>query len=718
MTDAFALHEIVCDDQGRPCDYRFLEINPAFEQLTGLKRADVLGKTLKEVLPNEDPKWLEVFGRVALSGEPARFENYSPILKKHFEVFAYSPAPRRFAALFEDISGRKQTEALLARERANLQTIFDAVNVGMMLIDPAGEVKRVNNTVGLWIGKDAAALRDDQPGNLVGCAYALGDPAGCGHAAHCAACPIRNTFESVFRTGKPVRGVSTEAAIIVQGKEVRLWLEVSADPLTVDGQPHVLLTLTDITERRRTEEALQRLAAIITSSEEAIIGKTLDGVIQSWNQGAEMIYGYFAEEAIGRPISILHSPDRPDEVPALLEKVRRGEPVERYETGRMRKDGRLIQVSLTISPIKDAAGRIVGASTIAHDITERKRAEAERARLASFPERNPIPITEVSMEGRMTYANPASRKLFPDLLEKGVQHPWLADWETVTAGFQGGDAQVKVRDAAIGDRHYHQSLVYVKEARCIRIYGLDITDLKRNEQALQRAGAELQRSNEELRHFAYVASHDLQEPLRVVAGYLQLLERRYKHKLDADADRFIQFAVEGAAYMEQLINDLLAYSRLSSAAKPFRPTDMQAVLSKVLAILQHSIAESGAVITSEPLPAVVADETQMTQLFQNLIANAIKFRSERPPEIHVSARRENGLCTFAVRDNGIGIDREYWDQIFVIFQRLHTREKYKGTGIGLAICKKIVERHGGRIWVDSMPGEGTTFYFSIQGQGD
>ena len=718
MTDGFALHEIICDGQGRPCDYRFLEINPAFEQLTGLKRADVLGKTLKQVLPNEDPKWVEVYGQVALTGGPAHFENYSTILKRHFEVFAYRPFPRQFAVLFMDITGRKRAEESLAKERANLQMIFDAVNVGMMLIDATGAVKRVNNAVARWIGKDAAMIREDQPGDLVGCAYALGDAAGCGHTAHCSSCPIRSTFESVLRSGKPVHGVAAEAAILVQGKQVRLWLEVGADPLTLDGKPHVLLTLADVTERRRTEDAVQRLAAIITSSEEAIIGKSLDGVIQSWNRGAEVMYGYSAEEAIGRPISILHSPDRPDEMPALLEKIRRGEPVERYETERMRKDGRLIQVSLTISPVKDTAGRIVGAATIAHDITERRRAEAELARLASFPERNPIPITEISMDGRVTYANPTSRKLLPDLLEKGVHHPWLDDWEAVTAGFQSGGAQVKGRDVSVGDRHYHQSLIHIKEGPCIRIYGLDITDLKRGEQALQRTAGELVRSNEDLRHFAYVASHDLQEPLRVVTGYLQLLERRYKHKLDADADKYIKFAVEGAAYMEQLINDLLAYSRVSSAPKPFQPTDMQAVLSKVQAILQHAISESGAVITSEPLPAVTADETQMTQLLQNLIVNAIKFRSERRPEIHVSARREGDRWTFTVRDNGIGIDKQYWDQIFVIFQRLHTREKYQGTGIGLAICKKIVERHGGRIWVDSTPAKGSTFYFSIQRQGD
>ena len=327
MTDGFALHEIICDERGQPCDYRFLEINPAFEQLTGLKRADVLGKTLKEVLPNEDPKWVEVCGQVALTGAPAHFENYSTILKKHFEVFAWRPAPRQFAVLFVDITGRRRAEESLAKERTNLQTIFDAVNVGMMLVDPAGAVKRVNSAVARWIGKDPASIREGGPGDLVGCAHALGDAAGCGHTEHCASCPIRNTFESVLRSGKPVRGVPAEATLLVAGKQVRLWLEVSADPLTLDGKPHVLLTLADVTERRRTEDAVSRLAAIITSSEEAVIGKSLEGVIQSWNRGAEAMYGYSAEEAVGRPISILQSPDRPDEVPALLEKIRRGEPV-------------------------------------------------------------------------------------------------------------------------------------------------------------------------------------------------------------------------------------------------------------------------------------------------------------------------------------------------------------------------------------------------------
>jgi PAS domain S-box-containing protein len=241
----------------------------------------------------------------------------------------------------------------------------------------------------------------------------------------------------------------------------------------------------------------------------------------------------------------------------------------------------------------------------------------------------------------------------------------------------------------------------------------DITKSRLAEQLAAQA-EELARSNRELEQFAYVASHDLQEPLRMVASYVQLLARRYKGKLDTDADEFIHYAVEGANRMQQLINDLLAYSRVSTRGRAFAPTECERLLSDVLSNLRVVIAETQATITHDPLPTVVADSTQLAQVFQNLIGNAIKFR--RPgesPRIHVSAQQENGHWLFSVRDNGIGIDSQYFDRIFVIFQRLHTREEHPGTGIGLSICKRIVERHGGRIWVESQPGQGSVFYFTI-----
>jgi light-regulated signal transduction histidine kinase (bacteriophytochrome) len=230
---------------------------------------------------------------------------------------------------------------------------------------------------------------------------------------------------------------------------------------------------------------------------------------------------------------------------------------------------------------------------------------------------------------------------------------------------------------------------------------------------LQRAMEDLKRSNEELGQFAYVASHDLQEPLRMVTGHVQLLARRYKGKLDADAEEFIGFAVDGVTRMQQLIVDLLAYSRVGTKGKPFATVDMEAVLGDAMTDLSRAIEESGAAVTHDPLPKVQGDATQLTQLMQNLIGNAIKFRSERRPEVHVSACDDDGRVLFSVKDNGIGMESQYLDRIFIIFQRLHTRDKYPGTGIGLAICKKIVERHGGRVWVESSLGEGSTFFFRL-----
>lgn len=235
----------------------------------------------------------------------------------------------------------------------------------------------------------------------------------------------------------------------------------------------------------------------------------------------------------------------------------------------------------------------------------------------------------------------------------------------------------------------------------------------RAEKRLEHYAAELERSNRELEQFAYIASHDLQEPLRMVTSYLQLLERRYRGKLDKDADDFITYAVDGAIRMHRLIGDLLTYSRVSTHAKPFESSDCSDVLSHALANLEVAIEESEATITFDDLPTVKVDTTQLTQVFQNLIGNAIKFHKDVPPCIHISAEHQGDEWCFSVRDNGIGIAPEHSERIFLIFQRLHTREEYPGTGIGLAVCKKIVERHGGRIWVESKPGEGSTFYFTI-----
>ena len=253
----------------------------------------------------------------------------------------------------------------------------------------------------------------------------------------------------------------------------------------------------------------------------------------------------------------------------------------------------------------------------------------------------------------------------------------------------------------------------VQLSRANELLALEVGERKRAEERLRRMLQELERSNRDLEQFAYVASHDLQEPLRMVASYVQLLARRYQGKLDKDADEFMAFAVDGALRMQLLIDDLLLYSRVSRRTEPFEPVDCGALLDRVLRYLARPIEESGGAVTREALPTVAGDPSQLGQVFQNLVVNAIKFHGDEAPRVHVSAERKGGEWQFCVRDNGIGIEPQYLDRIFVIFQRLHPKDKYPGTGIGLAICKKIVEHHGGRIWVESTPGKGSAFYFTV-----
>jgi len=360
-------------------------------------------------------------------------------------------------------------------------------------------------------------------------------------------------------------------------------------------------------EKFEAEADRARLGAIVESSHDAIIGKSLDGVITSWNLGAEKIYGYSAAEVVGKSMTMLIPPGQQEDFARLMDKVRRGEPVINQETERVRKDGGHIYVSLTLSPVKNAAGMIVGVSSVGGDITEQKRAEEK----------------------------------------------------------------------------------------------------------LQSALAELERSNKELEQFAYIASHDLQEPLRMVSSYTQLLAKRFEGQLDEKTQKYVHYAVDGAFRMKTLINDLLAYSRVGRRGKPPEPADSNAILGEALRNLAALVEENRAVITHENLPTVRADASQLVLVFQNLIANAIKFRRADVPRIHVSAQDKGGEWLFAVKDNGIGIESRHADRIFVIFQRLHTHEEYSGNGIGLAVCKRVVERHGGKIWFQSEPGNGTTFFFAI-----
>jgi len=286
------------------------------------------------------------------------------------------------------------------------------------------------------------------------------------------------------------------------------------------------------------------------------------------------------------------------------------------------------------------------------------------------------------------------------------RHEPFFDFEMERTGPEGNPVWLSVSGEPVFDQD--------GRFRGYRGVGTDITERKRAQAVLRAAYDELARSNAELQQFAYVASHDLQEPLRMIGSYTQLLERRYIDKLDQDAREFMGFIVDGATRMKQLIEDLLAYSRVGTRGKELRPVQAQIVLDKALVNLRAAVEHSGAEITHDPLPEVNADDGLLAQLLQNLVANAIKFRNkEEPPRIHVGVEDAGGEWRFAVADNGIGIEPQYFERIFMVFQRLHTRDEYPGTGIGLAICKKVIERHRGRIWVESAPGKGSKFYFTL-----
>jgi PAS domain S-box-containing protein len=499
-------------------------------------------------------------------------------------------------------------------------------------------------------------------------------------------------------------------------------------------------TARDITAKKLAEEQQRFLAAIVESSDDAIIGKTLDGQITSWNPGAERIYGYSAAEMIGRSIEIIVPVDRRAELWSVHERLRRGERVPPFETLRVTRDGRRIGIALTISPIVGVDGAIVGASGIGRDITQRQQAEAalrdREAKFRAVIETAADGIIIIDTKGTILIFNPGAERIFgyrPDevigrkveilmpphhakrhdeYLERARR---ASERETTMVGREveglRKDGGKILLELSVGEARQDETTVFVGIVR-------DISERRRADRERQRSLDELARSNQDLEQFAHVVSHDLQEPLRMVSSYCELLRGAYRGRLDDDADRFIDFAVDGAQRMQLLIQDLLAYARVGSRGGAFKETEVNRSLELALVNLQEAITESRARINVDPLPTVFADEVQLAQLLQNLISNAIKYRRDEPPEIHISVEPRGAFWAFAVTDKGIGIEPRFACSIFEVFKRLHSRKEFPGTGIGLAICKRIVERHGGEIWLDCEYRDGARFHFTLPQFGD
>jgi PAS domain S-box-containing protein len=476
------------------------------------------------------------------------------------------------------------------------------------------------------------------------------------------------------------------------------------------------------------DDRLALLASIVDCSDDAIISKDLDGVVTSWNRAAERIYGYPADEIIGTSFSVLIQRDHPEEMATILERIRAGDRIEHYETIRVRKDGSLISVSLTESPIRDTDGTIIGISSIARDITEHRRVEEQLESSIKYS------VYGKDIDHRIVIWNEAAHRNFGYNAQEilGRKSEVLHAAEDIASGAvdkllddvqRKGLAESELILVRKDGSHFPAVVVITRRNDAsgspigFLVMSRDISEKRRAEEALTKAVADLERSNKELEQFAYVASHDLQEPLRMVSSYTQLLGQKYAGQLDDKAKMYIDYAVDGARRMQQLITDLLTFSRVSTRGKPPEATDSNLVLDEVRRNLEPMVEEKHAVVTNDALPTVRTDRSQFAQVLQNLIANGIKFNRSEAPRVHVSAHEESGDWLFAVKDNGIGIDPAFANKLFVIFQRLHTRQEYPGSGIGLAVCKRIVERQGGRIWFESEPGKGSTFFFTVHKQG-
>ncbi|HEY6339885.1 MAG TPA: PAS domain S-box protein [Bryobacteraceae bacterium] len=665
--------------------------------------------------------------------------------------------------------------------------------------------------------------------------------------------------------------------------------------------------LIDITDRKVSERDTWLLSAIVDSSDDAIISKGLDGVITSWNKSAERLFGFSSEEAIGKTVAELLIPaDRQDEEPNILDRLRRGERVDHFETVRRRKDGSLLDISLTISPVRDANGRIIGASKIARDISGQKRADraiqALNAQLATdlaamkrlqristrMMEAKNVPrlLDEILAAGiEITGADMGNIQLLEDgvlkiAAQRGFEPPFLEFFNSVHGGDTACGMALELRERVIvedvasspifagtpglavmlgaGVLSVQATPLVTRDGQLLGVFSThyrtlrrpadrdlrlldvlarqtaDLIERKRAETALlasearfrqladampqivwtarpdgyvdyhnerwyeftgsnrtvfgdsswepilhpedlqptreiyyssihsgqpynieyrlwdlreerfrwfigralpvrdgqgrivkwfgtctdideqKRVQDELRRINQDLEQFAYSASHDLQEPLRSVKIYTELLAKRYGDELNDEAQKFMGFVRGGATRMETLVRDLLAYTRVTSIDQPMESADAAEALKSALSNLGVAISEAGAKVIAESLPRVPVHATHLQQLFQNLIGNAIKYRSpDRPPVVHITATRQKAHWLFAIRDNGIGIDPKYRETIFGLFKRLHTTEEYSGTGIGLALCQRIVNRYQGRIWVESEPGQGSTFRFTL-----
>ena len=636
-------------------------------------------------------------------------------------------------SVYDDITARKDAEAAVRESEERFRRTFELAGSGIALVGLDGRFLRVNPRLCEILGYSESELKQLT-------VKQVSHPQDRDAADEPRARLDRDEIDSARLEKRYLR---KDGDVVWVSLAIALERDGAGRPL------YAISVMEDITARKNAEAALRDSEAhwrgVIDSANDGIIVCDRSLNVVDCNAAAERIIGLPAAKLIGTQgfTAVLPcvtgdgSPLVPDERP-MRRTVREGKPLTGVVIGIKRDDGSFTWVLVNTGFLRRAGEQDhYGIVATVADITAQRRAEtavrdSEALFRTSF-ELASSGIAHVDLGGRFMRVNRRLTEIlgYPEneLIGRSVKEVSYLEDRNLT-----DDTRARVRAGELESARFEKRYVrknatvvwvnlgvaLVRDSGGTPQYEIamfdDITERKEAEAALHEAHEELKRSNSELEQFAYVASHDLQEPLRMVSSYTQLLGRRYGEKFDADAREFMAYIVDGATRMKQLSEDLLAYSRVGTKGKDFKPVEVEKALRRAITNLKAAIDESGAAVMHEPLPTVHGDEMQLAQLFQNLMGNALKFRSQSVPRIHIGVSEKDDCYEFAVRDNGIGIEPQYFERIFMVFQRLHNKGEYPGTGIGLAICKKVVERHGGHIGVESKLGEGSAFIFTLPKQ--